>query len=432
MSDTDSLYRTSVSPPYVQIPPAVVMNEQLRTPRKESKTASAQPSHGAAGHGDWIRKSRDFIEKHISYGAPTAQMIETLSRDNTSTNQKVSPKGRDKGKGRARDLPSPPNLRSKGREEADFQAEADHIEMVRDQEDPDFGFDGPSITPRKRRAAAQVGPSPPRKRAKQPRSRHIPYESCKGQSRKDRDRYVARIRENLPGSVEQWMPKSAWPTKSIKIAKGKEERRPIEDPKDWNGRLLEELAYLAGVMKNKPADVHKALQDAVARKDRMSGVRLELLEDDVQYAIKKCERAQPSTVSAAQTNAITGGPEETRTADIPNEMVADMNFQAERPLPPPRSPTFAGDDYVVKQESRPNLASSSRRVQSHGGWEGYDEGRERLEELKLVEEVKKAEAEAKAAKLARFVQQRRHRELARQHGHNQGDAILLRSSEGEE
>ena len=401
------------------------MDLELQTPKKEPRTPSAQKSSKGTGNEDWIRDSRSFLERHMSYAAPTAIMTETPSRSARMDGDPSSSRAKGKGKARVVDPPSPPSLRSKPRDTVDFQVDADRAEMARDLADPDFG--GPSSLTRKRRAVAPADPSPSAKRAKQQRHRHIAYENCQADARKDRDKHLARIQENWNAPREEWMSESMMPSKKIKQGKHKGRRQPL-DTKDWNSRLLAELSYLSGVTKDKPTEAYKALQEAVSRKDRFGGGP-QLLESDVQYAIRACENTKPTVPMAATIDPVTGDADEISADDILNDATADVDIEAGLQFPSPRSPTFVGDDHIVKQEPQPQAANKVREAACDVAWDGYDDEMDKLEELKLIEEQKLAVVELKAAQYARSVQRRRVRELARRHGKTKDDAILLRPEE---
>lgn len=417
MSDTDTLCGTSNSTPRLYISSDLQVNEPLRAPRIVPKATAAHLPSEPIGDGDWIRVSEESLAKHMSFVVPTARMVETPPRNATSINKRTPSKAKDKGKGKALDQPSPLNVRHKGKDPMDFQAEVDRTEMARDRADPDFDFAGPSTTPRKRRLGARTDPSPPTKKAKL-RTRHIAYENCKSEdARRDRDRFIARIHENWKIPAQQWMPKSMVPSRKTNMRKGKYQLEGL-DPRDWNGRLLAELSYFSGVTKNNHARAYKALQDSVSRKGR-GAAGPQLLEPDVQYATQICEEANANDPLVAPANLVAEVAEEIGTGDTVNQATADLDLDDRARIPPPRSPTFVADDVVVKPEPR---LKGGRHVESRGGWDGYDDEVEKLEELTLI-------ADEMTAKRARFQQMRRLRELARQHGKSREDAILLRSHE---
>ena len=429
MSETDSLYRISISPPRFRIPRGLDINAgdlDPETPKLDSRTRMAQGSSSKSSKNkDWTGNSRGVHEKHVSYVVPTAPMVETPSKAARVNKDSTHSKPKGKGKERAVDLPPPASLRSKRRDEADFQDEADRAEKARDLADPDFGE--PSTKTRKRRAVSHVDVPQPTKRARQHRSRHRAYDECKDQTKEERDRHIERIVRNWNAPREQLIPQSMVPTKKITKGKDKGKRQP-RDTKDWNGRLLAELSYLSGITKDNPEAAYKALQDAISRTNRFGGGP-QLLEDDVKYATLKCQEANSKNPRSEAVDYDTG---EVQANDVQTHAPTDEDTAASAQLPSPRSPTFAGHDRPVKLEAPSRALPIGSEASVEHGWDGYDDQMDKLLELKLEAEENEARAAAKRAERERVQERRRLCELMRQHGKSKDDAILLRTQGDEQ
>ena len=311
-------------------------------------------------------------------------------------------------KGRPSGLFSPPRLRSKGKETQDFQAEVDRTEMARDQADPDYRLS--QSTPKKRRATTDISPKSAKRRSRG----HIPYDKCKDSgSRNERDRHLARIRENWGPDTEQWMPRSVWPYKVARVSGRKSRRQPVENSLDWNCPFLEELSYLSAVTKDQPVVAYQALQDAVSRRQEEddSHEDTQVLREDVQRATQICKATEVRTSQAR------GVPEEIVPATPLNEEVHG--------LPAMRSPTFAGDDPVIKVESLPGLTPGPIDNLANGAWAEYDDESDRLEESRLEAEENEAIAAARRAQREHVKILRLRRERWRKQGHTKDDAILV-------
>lgn len=434
MSDTDSLYRLSVTPP----PQRDSRSERTDHNNQDqfgSTTPRAQSSKTTKGVGDL----RNYVQttKPFAYRAPIAKMTATPPKDPSSAFKTPTSNRSNKGKGRALE-PSPPVLRSniaKAKEAVDYQAEADAIEEARDLADPDFRVTQDSdavIIPRKRRRESQAHPSPPSTKAKQLRQRNRLYAKCSDQTKNARDKHIARIQENWGLTPDRWMPVSIMPSTTKKVRGKKAKRQPLLDPRDWNSMLLVELAYLSNSTKNRPDEAFKALQDAVSAKNRGRGGP-GLLPTDVQRAIRRlgsttAGTARPRITPPANPAA---APANLSAEQLLSETTAGMDQEELPPqLPSPRSPTF-GREVVIKQESRP-VPPVRPSSSDEGGWDGYDAELDKFEELDLQWKEEQAGLAVARVELARFLQRKRLRELTRQHGRNRRDAILLRAEEGEE
>lgn len=342
--------------------------------------------------------------------APVALMMASSSTKPVSTGRLPPVEDAGRYKGRPSGLFSPPRLRSKGKETQDFQAEVDRTEMARDQADPDYRLS--QSTPKKRRATTDISP----KSAKRRSPGHIPYDKCKDSgSRTERDRHLARIRENWGPETEQWMPRSVWPCKVIRVSGRKTRRQPVENPLDWNCPLLEELSYLSAVTKDKPVVAYQALQNAVSQRQEAddSHEDTQVFREDVQRATQICKATE------ARASQAGGVAEETDTAPPLNEPVNG--------LPAMRSPTFAGDDPIIKVENLPGLTPGSIDNLANGAWAGYDDELDRLEESRLEAEENEAIAAARRAQREHVKIRRLRRERMREHGRTTEDAILLGS-----
>lgn len=119
MSDENTLYRTSVSPPQDFYLPYEHRVNSIKLEYESSREDSLSPLAGP------------------SYRAPIALMTAPPIKHGQSVVSKASPNANDKGKGRAVDISPPPPRPAKG-DQAYYQAQADRIEGRRDLEDPDF------------------------------------------------------------------------------------------------------------------------------------------------------------------------------------------------------------------------------------------------------------------------------------------------------
>ena len=302
------------------------------------------------------------------------------------------------------------------------------------------------------------------KKTKRSQTRNVPYDSCTSETQAERDRHIERIEENWRASYQEWMPTGLMPSQSGK-PRGKTQKKPL-DVHDWNTPLLKELAYLSRVTKGKLCMIYDTLRESISREDRLGGGP-QLLVTDVQYVIQMLERDDGEhededmdtsvTVEPAPPSSppIIGEKEETinvvhRTREdsthaisafideVPIRSSGTSRPSATTPtaapansLPSPRSPNVMdmddNHDRPIKQEplSSQTATSASRSFgQDSGGWGGWDEERERLEELRMEWEEKKAER-------AYHQQLKRVRELTRAHGGSRTDAIRLRGQDEE-
>ena len=334
--------------------------------------------------------------------------------------------------GRNLGLPiSPPRTRSSGKTPQDFQAEADRMEEARDLADPDYreSQEKPrnrysiesQTTPRKRSATDDISP----RSAKKNSPGHKTFDKLKDRgSKTERKRHFAQIRKNWGRDTEQWMPESVWPCRFSRSGNRKI-RRLIEDPRDWNSPLLEELSYLSVVTKNQPGVAFQALEDAVSHRQEQEGSNEEtqVLKEDVQLATRICKGEEPDDAAPGPAP-----PDEDDAAaeEMDTDAPAD---EAARGLPDPRSPTFAADETVIKVENQAARMSIAAERVADGAWTGYDDEMEKLEEARLEAEENEAVAAARRARREEIAQRRRIRELMRLHGRSREDAIRLGSDE---
>lgn len=441
MSDTSSLYRITPSPtsPTFRYPPELRMGQESSKPERAT-VGKAEPGSAAKASPATTRYRRPD-PPYRPYRAPTAQMTLTPSGKLKTSKMLPTPTSLQRTESRyTYNKPSPPVLRSKRKEEDDYQAEADRSFAIQESADPDYTAPPYSTastqeTPRKRRRERSVEPSSSSRKVKQSKQngqRHIRYEKCQEETKAQRDKYISRIEENWKLPYDQWMPKTLLPTAAPKRRGGK---REVLQPQDWNTRTLEELSYLASKTKDSSEVAFQALQDAVSRINR-DGSGPALLPQDVHHAIKAIGSVDTDTSPIAETSkgkspvapreASSG---EQDTADIVNTQDIDQNVgHFETQLPSPHSPAVA-EPSSIKQEAAAVPKPSMRPIEDLGAWEGYDEEMEKYEEKKLYHEELEARADAKRAKREVLEQKRRIREMVRQHGKNKDDAILIRPEE---
>jgi hypothetical protein len=296
----------------------------------------------------------------------------------------------------------------------DFQAQADRLDELRDAEDSDYHQS--VTTPRKRRAPNDDNPRSSKKKS----PRHQPYDMLKTDSQKERRAFVSTIRKNWRGDVGNWMPKSMWPCRAIRLSDNRNSRLLIEDPRDWNAPLLEELSYLSNLTKNQPAVALKALEEAVMRRqqDDNDHTETQVLKEDVRMAMQLCNLAGPSRTTPALTEEGIGDAE---PADV--EMPQD---EAEPDPAALRSPTFAAEEPVVTGE-RQTLDMRNVTENAIGGvWTSFDDDIEKLKVAVLEQEELEATAAAKRKQREVIELRRRIRKQLQEHGDTKQDATLLR------
>ena len=360
--------------------------------------------------------SRSLHDDHVSLPAPVAPMMASSSARPLPTGRLPVEDTASRSRGRPSGLFSPPRLRSTGKSTQDFQAEVDRTEMARDQADPDYRLS--QSTPKKRRATSDVSPKSAKKRS----PGHIPYNSCTDSgSRTERDRHLARIRENWGPDTEQWMPRSVWPNKVLRVSGRKSRRQPVENPLDWNCPLLEGLSYLSAVTKGQPDVAYRALEDAVAQRQEADDSHevTQLFREDVQVATQICKDGEPRYADQGAASPAGSVSEEVETEARVND--------APNGLPALRSPTFVSDDPIIKVESLPNPMPRPMETLASGIWTGYDDELDKLEESRLEAEEHEAVAAAKRAQREQLRIRRQIRERMRQHGHTKEDAIPVGS-----
>jgi hypothetical protein len=301
------------------------------------------------------------------------------------------------------------------------------MEEARDLADPDYRESQETprkkrptesqTTPHKRRATDDISP----RSAKKKSPGHMTFDSLKDRdSKKERKRHLARIRKQWGPDPEQWMPESVWPCKFVGSG-NRRTRRLIQDPRDWNSPLLEELSYLSAVTKNQPAVAFQALESAVLQRQEQenSHDETQVLKEDVQHATQICKAANASDAAPGPAPP---DEDDAAAAEIDAHAPAD---ETPHGLPDVRSPTFAREEPVVKVENQPARMPGITESLLGGAWNGYDDEMDKLEEARLEAEEKEALAAARRAQREQIAQRRRIRELMRQHGRTSDDAILL-------
>ena len=303
---------------------------------------------------------------------------------------------------------------SKVNETQDFQAQADRLDRIRDAEDSDYHQS--MTTTRKRRAATDDNPRSSKKKS----PGHQPYDGLKTDSKKERRAYVSTIRKNWGPNIEDWMPKSTWPCRPGRLSDARNSRLLIEDPRDWNAPLLEELSCLSSVTRNEPAVALKALQQAVMQRqhDDNDHTETQVLKEDVRLAAQLCDRAGSSHPTPALTEDGVGHVE-LADVDIPQD-------EAEPDLAAVRSPTFAADDPVATAESQiPDMRDVTENAIG-GVWTNFDDEMEKLKVAMLEAEELEATAAAKRKQREVIELRRRIRAQLQERGDSRQDAILLR------
>lgn len=299
-------------------------------------------------------------------------------------------------------------------EDAEIQARVDRIDRVRDAGDPDYQQS--MATPRKRRATNDDSP----RSAKKKSPGHQPFDRLKADTKKERKAYVATIRRNWGSDVERWMGDAIWPCRIIRLSDHRSDRRLVRDPKDWNGRLLEELSYLSKATRNQPEIARRALEQAIVQRQEEDNDHGEtqVLKEDAQRAIELCNRAGPSHSTPAPTDE---GVQAIEQADM------DMPEAEEAHGSALRSPTLVADVPVVKSESRGSAIQNVVGNVIGGAWTGFDDEMEKLKEAQLEAEELEAVAAAKRKQREVIAQRRRIREQLQHHGAQRDDAIFVRS-----
>lgn len=433
MSDSDSLYRVSVEPP------------------SRSKGISNMSPKVGKRTGGWTlseelskrRKDDSNFQKHIDaaipspFAVPTAKMKATppkklvVSLPGVHNNLNDTNNINDNS-----EVEKPYNTTlgsnlTRSKEAEDYQAEADRVEALRDQDDPDFRGtqDSDEIlvasAPRKRRQSenhplrsppalrSEVAPAPQEAttpvQGMKARTRNTLYEDCSDPTKTKRDNHIHRISENWAVPPKVWIPESLLPKH---ISRKTKRHTILRNPQDWTTGLLEELAYFSHVSKGEQAKACEALvQSVIERHGTITGT--ELMPGDVSSAFEQFNMASaplPATPISKRRKLVEPITRPSPVSKPQTEMDIDGPVKQ---LPSPPTPTV-GRNPLVRQDSRCDLPSWA--VINEQNSDTLNEELAKLEELNLLEQEKEAKYALIQAERERLQQQRRVNEAMRLRG----------------
>lgn len=250
------------------------------------------------------------------------------------------------------------SAKNKRKREKDYQAEVDAIEN--DQDDKDRDWQGTQ------ESEIQVSPSKKKYQKKYykdeeasaaTKSPNKLFTNCPNNIKDVRRENVNRILSNW-GDPKDWMPRSMLPIITRKNPGKRSDKRPLEDPKDWNEHLLGDLAYLSNSTKGQPEKAFEAIREAMNENERGTDCP-SILKWDVRRAIEQIEKTKgrstpphtppPPERASEETDISLGELLEQATAGMSQD---ELEFQ----LRTPRSQTFA-QDIPIKQELPPSTTN---------------------------------------------------------------------------
>lgn len=241
--------------------------------------------------------------------------------------------------------------RAAGNSTQDFQAQADAIEQIQDEEDPDFvDSHQESFEPRKRKHS-DVVPAIARKERRKSKPHHRSYSGCGPAVQGKRDKFFDTIVDNWGEHVEAWLPVDLIPTQTVGVDRGESVMERLELV-NWNTRLLEQLSRLAASMPRQPRRAYRALELAAKRDNRPKHI-YEIMKEDVELAVSRVEQTTASASSAIVLDGA-ASPASTRwTTDeaAPNDVLdEDIPAGDHSTMISPR--LAAVDETIVRPEGR--------------------------------------------------------------------------------
>lgn len=398
MTDTDSLYTTSVSPrPTFKFPRLSNSDRCQDQPEESRSLITVQQSPGVSRDQERKEEGRGASKAFKPYTAPMPRMSITSSKASRDEAALVSPTNEIQSN--ARTFAPCSTSQDQRREITPLEAAAKRANDARDDEDSDFEHNlfGAQVntSQKKRKAPAEEPSSKPVKKA---RDRKSAYSSRTSQTQKGRVKHLSRIEENWKSLPDERMPELFSPSKNSNSGKGKEQVRNV-NLKDLSASVLEELAYLSSVTRDDYAKGYEALQNAVRRGDRAHS-RRQLEAADVQYAIDLLNAiTDESTKDQAALDLLevtAAGQDVVPTEETTEERLADENYEHGTSSQALRSATLAPEDFRDAQETvgdadaHDQIACRAADGVDKNDWAAYDDDLEMLADLEAEEKAARA------------------------------------------